>query len=85
MTEQDVKELQDTHNATLVPREHPLSPSMVRRSVREARQRAAESPEGLPLTEENAQLKRLVIDRDMEIMVLKDARRKMQSDAARWC
>jgi transposase-like protein len=54
LKEQVVKEVQDTHNATLVARQHQLSPSMVRRWTREARQRTADSPEGLSLAEGNA-------------------------------
>ena len=54
MKEQVVKEVQDTHNATLVARQHQLSPSMVRQWAREARQRTADSPEGLSLAEQNA-------------------------------
>jgi transposase-like protein len=73
---QVIHEVQETQNATLVARRHQLSPSMVRRWSREVRQDTGESAGGLSLAEENAQLKRLVIDRDLQIAVLQDALRK---------
>ena len=74
--QQVLQEVQDTHNATIVARRHQVSPSMIRRWTREARQSAGES-QGVPsLVEENTQLKRLVIERDWQIVVLQDALRK---------
>jgi transposase-like protein len=73
---QVIHEVQETQNATIVARRHQLSPSMVRRWSREVRQDTGKSSEGLSLAEENAQLKRLVIDRDLQIAVLQDALRK---------
>ena len=49
---------------------------MVRRWAREARQRREDHAEGLTPAQEIAQLKRLVIERDLQIMVLQDALRK---------
>ncbi len=74
--QQVLQEVQDTHNATIVARRHQLSPSMVRRWTREARQDAAELQGVSGLVEENTQLKRLVIERDLQIVVLQDALRK---------
>lgn len=73
---QVIHEVQETQNATVVARRHQLSPSMVRRWSREARQDTGKQAGGLSLAEENAQLKRLVIDRDLQIAVLQDALRK---------
>lgn len=74
--QQVVHEVQEIQNATLVARRHQLAPSMVRRWVREARQDSGEI-QGIPsLVEENAQLKRLVIERDLHIAILQDALRK---------
>ena len=53
---QVIHEVQETQNATIVARRHPLSPSMVRRWSREVRQETGKSSEGLSLVEENAQL-----------------------------
>ncbi len=61
---QVIHEVRETQNATMVARRHPLSPSMVRRWSREVSQDTGKSTEGLSLAKENAQLKRLVIDRD---------------------
>ena len=74
--QQVLREVQETGNATVVARRHQLSPSMVRRWAREARQEAGESQGVAGLVEENAQLKRLVIERDLQIAVLQDALRK---------
>ncbi len=74
--QQVLQEVQDTHNATIVARRHQLSPSMVRRWTREARQDAGESQGVSGLIEENTQLKRLVIERDLPMVVLQDALRK---------
>ena len=71
-----IHEVQETQNATIVARRHPLSPSMVRRWSREVRQDTGKSSEGLSLAEENAPRKRLVVDRDWQIAVLQDALRK---------
>ena len=76
--DQVVREVQETQNATLVARRHPLSPGMVRRWVRAARQQDRENG-GMSLVEENAQLKRLIIERDLQIAVLQDALRKKGS------
>ncbi len=73
---QVIHEVQETQNATIVARRHPLSPSMVRRWSREVRQETGKSSEGLSRAEENAPRKRLVIDRDLQIAVLQDALRK---------
>ena len=74
--QQVLQEVQDTHNATIVARRHPWSPRMVRRWTREAPQGVGESQGVAGLVEENAQLKRLVIERDLQIVVLQDALRK---------
>ena len=76
LKEQVVQEVSGTHNATLVARRHQLPPGMVRRWAREARQRREDHAEGLTPAQEIAQLKRLVIERDLQIMVLQDALRK---------
>ena len=67
--QQVLQGVQDPHNATIVARRHQVSPSMVRRWTREARQSAGELP-GVPsLVEENTQLKRLVIERDLRMEI----------------
>ncbi len=77
--QQVLQEVQDTHNAMVVARRHQVSRSMVRRWMREARQDGGES-QGIPrLVEGNTQLKRLVFERDLQIVVLQDAFRKKGS------
>ena len=66
-----IHEVQETQNATLVARRHQLSPSMVRRWSRDVRQDTGKSAGGLSLAEENAQLKRLVIDRDLQTYLIR--------------
>ncbi|SMC07981.1 Transposase [Sulfobacillus thermosulfidooxidans DSM 9293] len=55
--QQIVQEAQDTQNATLVARRHQLSPSMVRRGVREAVKAAHHPPDLMSLVDENERLK----------------------------
>lgn len=69
---QVIHEVQEMQNATVVTCRRPLSPRRVRRWSREACLDTGKSPGGLSLAEENAQRKRLVIDRDLPIAVLQD-------------
>ena len=76
LKQQVVQEARDTGNATMVARRHQLSPSMVRRWVREAIQAAHPSTEVMTVVDENERLKRLLGEKDLQIAVLQDLLRK---------
>jgi transposase-like protein len=73
---QVIQEAQETQNATIVARRYQLNPSMVRRWMQEGRRKARETQGVDGLVEENTPLKRLVIERDLQIAVLQDVLRK---------
>ena len=76
LKEQIIQEANETGNAALVARRHQLSPGMVRRWVRDGRREVGETQGMVRLADENAQLKRLVVERDLQIAILQDALRK---------
>ena len=78
LKEQVAKKVQDTHNATLGAAASTQSEYGATVGSRGAATGGGQSRR-LTLAEENAPLKRFVIDRDGEIMALKDALRKKGS------
>ncbi|OLZ10219.1 transposase [Sulfobacillus thermosulfidooxidans] len=74
--QQIVQEAQDTQNATLVARRHQLSPSMVRRWVREAVKAAHHPHDLMSLVDENERLKKLLGEKDLQIAMLQDLLQK---------
>ena len=58
--QQVVQEAQDTHNATMVARRHQISPSMVRRWVRETMKARHQDDSPMTLVDENERLKKLL-------------------------
>ena len=74
--QQVVQEAQDTHNATLVARRHQISPSMVRRWVRETMKARHQDDSPLTLVDENERLKTWLGERDLQIAMLQDLLRK---------
>jgi len=78
--QQVVKEAKETHNASLVARNHNLSPSLVAKWIRETDYPV---PKGIPLTKEtkelvkqNIMLKKLLGEKELENAILQDLLKK---------
>ena len=71
-----VREARDTGNASLVARQHQLAASMVRRWVRESLKQAYVDTDTLSLVDENARLKQLLGERDLQLTLLQELLQK---------
>lgn len=74
--EKIVREARDTGNASLVARQHQLSASMVRRWVQESLKQTAVETDTLSLVDENARLKQLLGERELQLTLLRELLQK---------